>query len=287
VPQRKILEGWLFEEGLTYEAALKRAKKEMGFTGSVSSLIRFYQRTAQERTLSGFAESSRLSSAIDGEAATAEQMQRSAVKVMAQWLLQKVTQSPDRVKDWAPVAKLLLHWDANELKDAENEVKRGWLEFAAEKAIYYDMEKALKDLPALLKIAERRKDPKQRRYEQNMRTNFLRHRLFGGDLPDYLPENEAEGEEIKKIEERKKERERLFAREIEDAKSKGMTAAEETRRRQDRHMRELEIAKEEYHRQWAQWEASHRGDAKAGDEEAVEEPSVDEDGNEQRTEETN
>jgi hypothetical protein len=40
---------WLFDGGLSYEAALRRARRQFGIEASVSSLKRFYQHVAGER----------------------------------------------------------------------------------------------------------------------------------------------------------------------------------------------------------------------------------------------
>jgi len=190
--QRQTLEGWLSDDGLSYEQALERARKELGFTGAASSLRRFYQRMAQERTLADLAESAKLSSAIGRREGTIDDMRESGMKLVAQWFLRKVAESPDQVKEWAPAAKLLLARDANELKDAENDIRRGWLEYTSEKASYDNVAWGVKHLKVLQFAAEARKSPKFRHFEQNLRTNDMRKRLFGENLPELLPENEAQ-----------------------------------------------------------------------------------------------
>jgi hypothetical protein len=47
--QRELVEGWLFDENLSYKDALERAQKELGITASLSSLAAFYRRLAHER----------------------------------------------------------------------------------------------------------------------------------------------------------------------------------------------------------------------------------------------
>lgn len=42
---------WLFDEGMSYAAALKRAKKEFGIQASITSLSRFYKHVALQREL--------------------------------------------------------------------------------------------------------------------------------------------------------------------------------------------------------------------------------------------
>jgi hypothetical protein len=49
--QRERLDGWLFDDGLTYEEVLRRAKEELGVTASLSSLKRYRQRVAQQQLL--------------------------------------------------------------------------------------------------------------------------------------------------------------------------------------------------------------------------------------------
>src|SRR5579863_1696062 len=48
--QTDTLEGWLFEEGISYKEALERVQKEFNLTTSLSGLRRFYQRLAGERS---------------------------------------------------------------------------------------------------------------------------------------------------------------------------------------------------------------------------------------------
>lgn len=49
--QRERLDDWLFEDGLTYEEVLRRAKEELGVTASLSSLKRYRQWAAQKHLL--------------------------------------------------------------------------------------------------------------------------------------------------------------------------------------------------------------------------------------------
>jgi hypothetical protein len=49
--QREEVLNWLFDEGLGYQAALKRARKQFGVKASVSSLRRYYNHVAEERRI--------------------------------------------------------------------------------------------------------------------------------------------------------------------------------------------------------------------------------------------
>jgi hypothetical protein len=55
-PQRELLEKWLFDEHLSYEAALERVKTEFGQEASRPSLARYYQRRARERQMEALVE---------------------------------------------------------------------------------------------------------------------------------------------------------------------------------------------------------------------------------------
>ncbi len=49
--QQAVLEGWLFDENLTYREAVERAEKELGVKGSIQSMARFYKKAQTERAL--------------------------------------------------------------------------------------------------------------------------------------------------------------------------------------------------------------------------------------------
>jgi hypothetical protein len=49
--QRERVEKWLFDDGLSYQEVLQRAKAELGITASLSSLKRYRARAAQQQLL--------------------------------------------------------------------------------------------------------------------------------------------------------------------------------------------------------------------------------------------
>ena len=63
--QRGKLEEWLFEERLGFKAALERAKTELGYAGSQTSLRRFYERMKTERMLSSLTDTGRLAETVE------------------------------------------------------------------------------------------------------------------------------------------------------------------------------------------------------------------------------
>ncbi len=196
--QREALEQWLFEDKFTYEATLEKARQELGFKGSVSSLRRFYGRTAEERMLRGFVQSQEQVKQIKEAPVSAEELRAAGMKVVAQLFLRQVVQAPEQVREWSRLAKLLLQSESNEirfrLKREENELRHKSLEFARERFHYDILEEGKKVLPELQKLWE----AGLTQYERNARTNNLRRRMWPEikKLPDLLPENEEEEKQM-------------------------------------------------------------------------------------------
>jgi hypothetical protein len=196
--QQQMLEEWLFEEKLSYEAALEKAQKELGFKGSLSSLKRFYARTSEERMLKNLVQSQEQVNRIRDTPGSAEELRAAGMKVVAQLFLRQVVQAPEQVKEWSRLAKLLLQSESNEirfrLKREENELRHKALEFAREKFHYDILEQGKKVLPQLQELWE----AGLTEYEQNKRTNDLRRRMWPDikNLPDLLPESEEQEKEM-------------------------------------------------------------------------------------------
>ncbi len=140
--QRATLERWLFEENLGFKKALPRARSELGFAGSMSSLQRFYHRTAETRMWRELA-----GERIGLDVATTRQ---AGMEVVGRIFLKQVTENPDGVKEWGPLAKLLLPREDNELRrelfGGEFELRRAGLALARERYEFNAAEAALKQL---------------------------------------------------------------------------------------------------------------------------------------------
>jgi hypothetical protein len=207
--QQQILEGWLFDERLSYDEALKRAKGELKYKGTRSSLRRFYEHTAREREASGFEEARRLAEAVNGAGVTTGILRRAGMKVMGRHFLKQVTQSPDKAKEWGPLAKLLLRNEENEwrrkLQGEENVIRRAYLDLARERFHYQAMEEAMKALPQLKELEESMKDPEVTKFEANKKMNDLRRQMFGDAIPELKPENAEEEAHPEIIEQRYRE----------------------------------------------------------------------------------
>src|ERR1700729_1751528 len=81
---RQKLESWLLDDDLGYQDVLERARLELNYTGSISSLRRFYSRCAHTRVMDAFTESAKQAQEIEHAHATTEQLRNASLKVMAQ-----------------------------------------------------------------------------------------------------------------------------------------------------------------------------------------------------------
>ncbi|HXD01223.1 MAG TPA: hypothetical protein VN048_17935 [Verrucomicrobiae bacterium] len=219
--QRETLAEWLFEEKMGYTKAWERAKKELGFTGSLSSLRRYYSRTEGERMMAGFEESARMMASVNNAPADAESLRNSGMKVAAQVFFRLVRERPDELKAWLPLARLLAQCEKNDswraVKDEENEIRKAALQFARVRFQYDAIDAGMKSLPKLIALKQARDRAEMTIYDDNKMINDLRRRLFGDGLHDMLPENEEEeaNPEIikRRCEEGQRRRQEQFARE--------------------------------------------------------------------------
>jgi hypothetical protein len=194
--QRSTLEEWLFEEKLSYTKATERARAELGFKGSRSSLRRYYERRAGERMLERFAESEKLMASVNGAPVEVAGLRSAGMKVAAQVFFRLVTERPEELKAWLPLAKLLAQCERNDswraVKDEENGIRRAALEFARVRFQYDTMEEAMKALPELKALKAARARAEMTVYEKNQRRNDVWRTIFGEAIPGLLPENEEE-----------------------------------------------------------------------------------------------
>jgi hypothetical protein len=215
--QLETLDQWLFDENLSYAKAWPRAQHELGFKGSVASLKRYYARRKQERTLLLFKDLQKDLTVLNQAETDTNSLRAGAMKLLSAFLFQWMSEAPEKVKEWAPLAKLVVDNDRNEtqremqreehklkrelkakdheirreLKAEEHKVRREALALAKEKFEYRTVERALKALPQLQELAEARKDPHTQRYEENAYWNQLRRSVFGNGI-DVHPESAEE-----------------------------------------------------------------------------------------------
>lgn len=194
--QRNKLAEWLFEEKLSYNVVLERARKELGFAGSRSSVRRFYERTAGERMLSGFEEVGKLAASVNSAPINLDGLRSSGMKVAAQVFLRLVTERPDEPGAWLPLARVLGQQEKNEawraVKNEENGIRQEALQFSRLRFQYDTVGAAMKLLPKLQKLKEAADEGEMTVYESNKRLNDVRRGMFGDAIPELLPENEEE-----------------------------------------------------------------------------------------------
>jgi hypothetical protein len=222
VKRRDTLDKWLFEEKMSYAAILPRAKAELGFKGGMSSLKRYCARRQKERALTEFTELRNEVAAISGAPGNANELRSASMKLLGRFFFHRVRAAPENVKDWAPVASLLVQNDHNEVlresKAEEIKLRREQMEFAKQKFQFDTVERALNALPQLQALAESRRNPETRRYEENRHWNKVLRRMFGAWSKVY-PENAREEAEMLAA---KKERE---ARREQEAQAERITEA--------------------------------------------------------------
>lgn len=90
--QREALEGWLFEENLSYDVALERLHLDFGVRSSRSALERFYRRTAQRRLLERIARNASEANEIEAEfTKNPAPVPQAVVKLVTQLAFEEIT----------------------------------------------------------------------------------------------------------------------------------------------------------------------------------------------------
>jgi hypothetical protein len=225
VEQRATLDKWLFEEKLGYVAAWPRARKELGFKGSIGSLYRYYRRRHQERVTTEFTELRDEVAALSAAPMDASALWAASKKLQGRYLYQRMREAPEEIKEWVPVARLMAQNDFNELlreaKAEELKFRREQMEFAKEKFQFDMARRALKALPELRELEEATKDPHTKRYEESARLNRVMRAMFG--VHAVYPESAEEEAEMLAA---KKERAARREREAEMANRERITEAQ-------------------------------------------------------------
>lgn len=220
--QRKTLESWLFEEKLGYDEALKRARVELGYAGSRTSLQRFCERLTHERWMNRLAESGRAAAEVAQAPVRTGTFMGSGMKILGQQFWEQIQTGPEELKDVPMLAKLLLQSEENQIQRDENLIRREAVELRRraldmqEKRWQFDIvEEATKRLPELQELQQAKDDEKDP-YAHNKRMNKLITRMFG-ESPEPLPESpedEVRLAELKarRAEARQREHEEWLAR---------------------------------------------------------------------------
>jgi hypothetical protein len=181
--QIEMLDNWLFEQKLSHAKAWARAQKQFGFKGSVSSVKRYFLRRQKERMITDLTELKVDVAKVEASGVEPQKVHKANMTVINGVLFRALSAAPEKVKEWAPVAQLAVqnnHDDTlRKIKDEEHKIRLQGMEFAKEKFHIEVMEKALAALPQLKQLAEAKKDPNTKRYEENAHWNRVRQAMFG------------------------------------------------------------------------------------------------------------
>ena len=136
--QQNTLDQWFFEEKLSYAEILPRAKSELGFGGSCSSLQRYFYRRRHEKKVEELAECTQRAAEMSGAGSDVEAVRTANVKMLNCYLFQMLSESPEKVKEWAPVASLMVQNDHNDAYRQVIEEQLRNMEKRSPESIYHD-----------------------------------------------------------------------------------------------------------------------------------------------------
>jgi hypothetical protein len=120
--QADTLEGWLFEENLSYKDALERAQKEFGIGGSLTGLRRFYGRLFKERGRESLTEA--MSMCVEAAALGHDEVLRAGLLTMANaCAVQYLMQPPKDIKEFTAMLRAMTSAQSQEMK---------WIKFERE-----------------------------------------------------------------------------------------------------------------------------------------------------------
>ena len=211
--QQQSLDKWLFEDKLSYAEIFPKAQSELGFTGSISSLKRYYLRRKEEKQVAELEELKQYVAELSGAGSDVGALRTANMKLLNSYLLQLLSEGPEKLKELTPTINLMLQNDHNdalrEVKAEEHKLRREMMEFAKKKFEFDMTEQAMKALPELQELAQARKDPDTKRHESNAFLNRAR-RKSAGVVWEVKPESAQEEAEMlaarKAREERKQRR---------------------------------------------------------------------------------
>ncbi|MDB6023488.1 MAG: hypothetical protein JWQ04_3345 [Pedosphaera sp.] len=135
--QRDTLEGWLFEEHLSYRETLERLEKDFSITATMTSLSRYYQHLASKRMQAELLEVNKLAVDVADAPVDPEGLSTAAIMLVTKRMIQLAVEKPGNVKDLASLARIVVASDAVE-------VKKIWVQLAEDRRHDELMEQAVK-----------------------------------------------------------------------------------------------------------------------------------------------
>jgi hypothetical protein len=193
--QLETLDHWLFEEHLSYGEVVTKAEQELGYKTSYSSLRRYYQRRSQERAVEDLAERVTDAAEVKATAGNAELLRQATMKLLAAQAFQQVRETPADAAKWGPAVKMMLQHERNEtvregqrirqqLREEDQAIRRETTEFYRQKFQLDTVDRAVRALPELQRLAAAINDPDTSRYSNNPHWNEAREKMFEGGMED-------------------------------------------------------------------------------------------------------
>lgn len=167
--QRATLEGWLFTDNLSYTDAVKKLWEDFNVRVAPSSLSSFWQECSQRRMLSEIATSSQDAHlVVDAIKANAGEMSKATSALIARIAFEESRKGGGKMN-----REMIVDLTRLAMKERELAIKEAELSLAREKFEFDAAKAALKELPALRKIASDNSLNDQDKLTQ------VRLRLFG------------------------------------------------------------------------------------------------------------
>lgn len=135
----------MFDEHLSYDAALERVKTEFGLEATPMSLSRYYQRRAQERQMEALVQAQAMSDVVADPKLDTDAMRAAAIKLVAKTTLKLACERPEQLKELESLAKILL-------MSEDNDIRRGRLQLEMEQLQQEASEDVGGELPKLARL---------------------------------------------------------------------------------------------------------------------------------------
>ena len=168
--QQELINGWLFEENLSYAETVKRMKKELGLEASLSAVGRYYRAQALHRQERGMLDAWGAALVINGSVGEVVDFKEAALKLVGMLALKVTGDKPGDVKQLAACTKLLL---ANE----QNQLRRDRLKLAKQRFEFEGTVAAEADVPRVRAYLEAVREDPDLSHEEKMKR--MRNFLFG------------------------------------------------------------------------------------------------------------
>ena len=134
--QRETLDGWLFEERVSYSDARERLEKEFGVKASVPGLGRYYQTTATERACKEMPGVKKIVEEFGREEISGDYV-KTVKALVVKRLVQIAIEKPEKVRLLSTLARAFVAQESAE-------IRRGWLRLAEDRRVDDALDREIK-----------------------------------------------------------------------------------------------------------------------------------------------